>query len=89
MFGLILTELASNVADMIQGAAGAGINYERILSLLVIYFIRGIIFHTSTFGANFITESIQYMTYDLRQDLIKKLIVCRSPILTVTKLETY
>lgn len=74
MFGLILTELASNVADMIQGVAGAGINYERILSLLVIYVIRGLVFHTSTFGANFfITESIQYMTYDLRQDLIKKI----------------
>lgn len=74
MFGLILTELASNVADMIQAVAGAGINYERILNLLVIYVIRGIVFHTSTFGANFfITEAIQYMTYDLRQDLIKKI----------------
>ena len=74
MFGLILTELASNVADMIQGVAGAGINYERILSLLVVYVIRGIIFHSSTFGANFfITESIQYMTYDLRQELIEKI----------------
>lgn len=74
IFGLILTELASNVQDMIQGVEGAGINYQGIFTILIIYVIRGLIFHTSTFGANyFVTEAVQKMIYDLRADMIRKM----------------
>lgn len=74
IYGLIITELANNVRDMVQGVEGAGINYQAIALILVVYVIRGITFHLSTFGANyFVTEAVQKMIYDLRAAMISKM----------------
>lgn len=74
IFGLIITEIGYNVMDMMNGVQGAGLNYSYIYTILVIYFIRGLINHGSTFGSNyFMTEAVQNMTYDLRTEISNKM----------------
>ena len=74
IFGLIITEISSNVIDMIKGIPGAGLNYRYIYMIIIIYFIRGLINQTSAFGSNyFMTEAVQKMTFDLRSDITKKM----------------
>lgn len=74
IFGLIITEISSNVIDMIKGIPGAGLNYRYIYMIIIIYFIRGLINQTSAFGSNyFMTEAVQKMTFDLRSDITKKI----------------
>ncbi|WP_442862178.1 ABC transporter ATP-binding protein [Alkalibacterium sp. MB6] len=74
IFGLIITEIGFNVMDMMNGVQGAGLNYSYIYTVLVIYFIRGLINHGSTFGSNyFMTEAVQNMTYDLRTEISNKM----------------
>ena len=74
IFGLIITEITANVIEMIQGAPGAGLNYSYIYTLLIIYFIRGVIGQISTFGSTYlVTEAVQNMTFDLRSTISNKL----------------
>src|SRR5690554_6669694 len=69
IFGLIITEIASNVLDMINGVPGAGLNYSYIYTVVAIYFIRGLVNQASGFGSNYyMTEAVQNMTFDLRKD---------------------
>lgn len=74
IFGLIITEISSNVIDMTSGVAGAGLNYSYIYKMILIYIIRGLINHSSAFGSNYyMTEAVQKMTFDLRADITAKL----------------
>lgn len=74
IFGLIITEIASNVLDMINGVPGAGLNYSYIYTVVAIYFIRGLVNQASGFGSNYyMTEAVQNMTFDLRKDITSKM----------------
>lgn len=74
MFGLIITEITSNVIQMMNGVPGAGLNYSYLYTMLIIYFIRGLIGQVSTFGSTYLmTEAVQNMTYDLRATISNKL----------------
>lgn len=73
VFGLIITEISSNVLDMINGT-GTGLNYSYIYTVLIIYFVRGLLNQASVFGANyFMTEAVQNMTFDLRKEITRKM----------------
>lgn len=74
IFGLIITEISSNVLDMINGVAGAGLNYSYVYMMIAIYFVRGLVNQVSAFGSNyFMTEAVQTMTFDLRTDITSKM----------------
>lgn len=74
IFGLMITEITSNVVDMIRGVNGAGLNYSYLYTMLIIYFIRGVIGQVSTYGSTyFMTEAVQNMTFDLRTLISNKL----------------
>jgi ATP-binding cassette subfamily B multidrug efflux pump len=73
VFGLIITEISSNVLDMVNGT-GTGLNYSYIYTVLIIYFVRGLLNQVSVFGANyFMTEAVQNMTFDLRKEITRKM----------------
>ena len=73
-FGLIITEISSNVLDMIKGIPGAGLNYSYIYMVIAIYIIRGLINQSSSFGAHYyMTEAVQNMTFDLRKQITNKM----------------
>lgn len=74
ILGLAITEATQNVVDMARGVEGAGINYEYIIKILVIYVIRGFIVQATTYGSNvYVTVAVQNMTRDLRDDIIRKI----------------
>lgn len=74
VLGLIITELTRNVIDIMRGVEGAGINYDYVYKVLVLYFFRGVIVQISSFMANYyITNAVQNSTRDLRDDIIHKI----------------
>lgn len=74
MLGLAITELTNNLIEMARGSEGAGINYQYIFWVLVIYTLRGLVNQFTTFGSNyFITVAVQNMVRDLRNDIIHKI----------------
>lgn len=74
IFGLIITEITANVIEIIQGVPGAGLNYSYIYTMLIIYFIRGVIGQFSTYGSTYLmTDAVQNMTFDLRATISNKL----------------
>lgn len=74
VLGLAITEIANNVASMMNGVPGAQLNYEYIGTILVIYFFRGFTWQVANYGANvYITNAVQGTTRDLRRDLSRKL----------------
>ena len=54
IFGLIITEITANVIEMVKGIPGAGLNYSYIYTMLIIYFIRGVVGQLSTFGSTYL-----------------------------------
>lgn len=74
MLGLAITELSSNLIEMARGVEGAGINYDYIFWVLVLYTLRGLVNQFTTFGSNYyITIAVQNMVRDLRNDIIHKI----------------
>lgn len=74
VLGLAITELTSNLLDMANGVAGAHINISYIAIILVLYFVRGMGYELSSYGANFfITKAVQKTIHDLRHDLSEKI----------------
>lgn len=74
VLGLAITELGSNVADMLKNVPGAGINYEYLFKILVVYFVRALIFQFTTFYSQiFMANVVQNSMRDLRRDLNTKL----------------
>jgi len=73
VLGLAITELTANVVDMMKGVPGAGINYQYIGFVAVMYFIRGCFFWSGQFlGQYWLTNVVQSAIYDLRNDVAKK-----------------
>ena len=74
MLGLAITELSSNLIEMARGVEGAGINYDYIFWVVVLYTLRGLVNQFTTFGSNYyITIAVQNMVRDLRNDIIHKI----------------
>ena len=74
VLGLAITELGHNVADIIQKVPGAQINYHYIAWVCLLYFIRGMFFHTSQFiGQYCLTNVVQASIFDLRNDISAKI----------------
>lgn len=74
VLGLVMTELTANLLDMARGINGAHINTAYIFSVLLLYFIRGLLYSISSYGSNyFMTNAVQKSIRDLRQDLNEKI----------------
>ncbi|MBF6626768.1 ABC transporter ATP-binding protein [Aerococcaceae bacterium zg-BR9] len=74
VLGLIMTEITNNVAAMVQGVEGAGLNYPYILMWLIIYFVRGFLWQVTSYGSNvYIANAVQSAVHDIRHDLSAKL----------------
>lgn len=73
VIGLAITELSNNVLDIIAGTPGAGINYEYLMMIMIIYFIRGLFYHGSQYlGQFWLTNVVQNAMFDLRNDIARK-----------------
>ncbi|MBG9984904.1 ABC transporter ATP-binding protein [Aerococcaceae bacterium DSM 111022] len=73
IFGLAITELSNNVVEIIQGVPGAGVNFEYIGQVLILYFFRGLSYILGTYFSNVLmAEVVQSSIYDLRSDLGNK-----------------
>lgn len=74
VLGLVMTELTANLLDMARGVNGAHINTAYIFSVLLLYFIRGLLYSIGSYGSNyFMTNAVQKSIRDLRQDLNEKI----------------
>lgn len=74
ILGLAITELGSNIADMLQDVPGAAINYTYLRNILILYFVRALGYQlTNLFSQRFMTKVVQLSMQDLRADLDKKI----------------
>jgi len=72
--GLAITELTSNLLDMANGVAGAGINTSYIAVILVFYLLRGLFYELGSYYSNyFMTNAVQSMIQDLRNEMSEKI----------------
>ncbi|MEY8370445.1 ABC transporter ATP-binding protein [Aerococcaceae bacterium 50-4] len=73
VLGLAITELTSNVVDIMNNVPGAQINYEYIGFVALLYFLRGCVFWSGEYlGQFWLTNVVQRAIYDLRNDVAKK-----------------
>ncbi len=74
VLGLAITELTKNILDMANGLAGASINTGYIGTVLIIYLFRGLLYELGSYYSNyFMTNAVQSMTQDLRNEMTEKL----------------
>ena len=74
VLGLAITELTKNLLDMAKGLSGAGINTGYIGTVLIIYLFRGFLYELGSYYSNyFMTNAVQSMTQDLRNEMTEKL----------------
>lgn len=74
VLGLAITELTKNLLDMANGLAGAGINTSYIGTVLIIYLFRGLLYELGSYYSNyFMTNAVQSMTQDLRNEMTEKI----------------
>ncbi|MGT2924054.1 ABC transporter ATP-binding protein [Streptococcus caviae] len=74
ILGLVMTELTANLLDMARGVSGARINTGYIFGILLLYFLRGLLYSIGSYGSNyFMTNAVQKSIRDLRQDLSEKI----------------
>ena len=74
VLGLAITELTKNILDMTNGLAGAGINTGYIGTVLIIYLFRGLLYELGSYYSNyFMTNAVQSMTQDLRNEMTEKI----------------
>lgn len=74
VLGLAITELTKNLLDMANGLAGARINTGYIGTVLIIYLFRGLLYELGSYYANyFMTNAVQSMTRDLRNEMTEKI----------------
>lgn len=73
VLGLAITELTSNVVDLMNQVPGAGINYDYVGYIALLYFIRGCFFWSGQYlGQYWLTNVVQNAIYDLRNDVAQK-----------------
>lgn len=74
VLGLAITELTKNLLDMAKGLSGASINTGYIGTVLIIYLFRGFLYELGSYYSNyFMTNAVQSMTQDLRNEMTEKL----------------
>ena len=74
VLGLAITELTKNILDMANGLVGAGINTGYIGTVLIIYLFRGLLYELGSYYSNyFMTNAVQSMTQDLRNEMTEKI----------------
>lgn len=74
VLGLAITEIGSNVVDMVNKVPGAGINYSYVYRVMLFYGIRGLFNMVGRyFSTFFISGVVQRSMYDLRNDLSNKM----------------
>ena len=74
IIGFAITEIGRNVSDMLKGVEGAGINYDYLSKVLLIYFVRALLYQgTNLYSQLFMTDVVQDAMHDLRKDLSNKL----------------
>ena len=74
ILGLAITELTSNLIDMARGVAGAEINAGYVGWVMIVYLFRGVLYELGSYYSNyFMTNAVQSMIEDMRNDLSKKI----------------
>ena len=74
VLGLAITELTNNLLDMAKGVAGAQINASYVGWVMVLYFVRAIIYEIGSYYSNyFMTNAVQATIRDLRDELSHKI----------------
>ena len=74
VLGLAITELTKNLLDMANGLSGAHINTGYIGTVLIIYLFRGLLYELGSYYSNyFMTNAVQSMTQDLRNEMTEKI----------------
>lgn len=74
VLGLAITELTNNLLDMAKGVAGAQINMSYVGWVMVLYFVRAIIYEIGSYYSNyFMTNAVQATIRDLRDELSHKI----------------
>ncbi len=74
VLGLAITELTKNLLDMANGLSGAHINTAYIGTVLIIYLFRGLLYELGSYYSNyFMTNAVQSMTQDLRNEMTEKI----------------
>ena len=74
VLGLAITELTKNLLDMANGLSGASINTGYIGTVLIIYLFRGLLYELGSYYSNyFMTNAVQSMTQDLRNEMTEKI----------------
>lgn len=74
VLGLAITELTKNLLDMANGLVGARINTGYIGTVLIIYLFRGLLYELGSYYSNyFMTNAVQSMTRDLRNEMTEKI----------------
>ncbi len=74
VLGLAITELTKNLLDMAKGLSGVSINTAYIGTVLIIYLFRGLLYELGSYYSNyFMTNAVQSMTQDLRNEMTEKI----------------
>ena len=74
VLGLAITELTHNLLDMAKGVAGAQINVSYVGWVMILYFVRAIIYEIGSYYSNyFMTNAVQATIRDLRNELSHKI----------------
>ena len=74
VFGIAITELTNNLLDMAKGVADAQINVSYVGWVMVLYFVRAIIYEIGSYYSNyFMTNAVQATIRDLRNELSHKI----------------
>lgn len=74
ILGLAITELTANLTDMARGVAGSQINAGYVGWVMVVYLFRGVLYELGSYYSNyFMTNAVQSMIEDMRNDLSEKI----------------
>lgn len=74
ILGLAITELTANLTDMARGVAGAEINAGYVGWVMIVYLFRGVLYELGSYYSNyFMTNAVQSMIEDMRNDLSEKI----------------
>ena len=74
ILGLAITELTANLTDMARGVAGAEINAGYVGWVMIVYLFRGVLYEIGSYYSNyFMTNAVQSMIEDMRNDLSEKI----------------
>ena len=67
VLGLAITELTQNLLDMAKGVPGAAINSSYVAWIMLLYFIRALLYEIGSYFSNyFMTNAVQSTVRDMR-----------------------